>query len=119
MKNVLFPMIFSILLCSCNSSRCVIYNLQNYKDELGDNYIPIYDSTDAEWMKAKHILKDIVAPAKWGTEHHQLCGWDFRLYVLTTKKNHRKLQVALPTLWKPQDNNNHIHVDHLTKCNRR
>jgi len=100
MKKIFPPIVFTILLVGCNASRCVIYNLNDYKDELGNNYIPVYDPDDAEWIRAKHILKDIAAPAKWQTKKHQLCGLEYRLYVLTTKKNQKKIQKALPTFWK-------------------
>lgn len=97
----LFLFITVIWLCSCRPSRCLVYNLNDYKDEFGHNYIPRYDPSDAEWQRADYILREIVAPAKWRSKRHRICGLEYSLYVLTSERNHKKIQRALPTLWHP------------------
>lgn len=88
------------LLSSCQPSKCVIYDLNKYKSS-NIPYIPIYIQNNPEWINADHILKDIVAPANWGSKRHQYCGLEYKLYIRTTASNHKKISKALPTLWKP------------------
>jgi len=99
--HIAIYIIILLFASGCSTTKCVIYDLAKYKDNLGQAYVHIYDPTDSEWIKAEYIMKYIVAPAKWGTKRHQFCGLEYKLYICTTKKNHKKISQALPTLWEP------------------
>lgn len=99
-KNIAVLILLLFFVSSCCPTKCVIYDLTKYKVD-NTPYIPIYNPVDSEWIKAEHILKDIVAPAKWGSKRHQFCGLEYMLYIRTTYKNQKKISNALPTLWKP------------------
>ena len=87
---------------SCCPTKFVIYDLKQYKDN-GLVYIPIYNPNDPEWVKAEHILKDIAAPANWGTkkDQDQFAGFEYNLYIRTTEQNQQEIARTLPTLWAP------------------
>jgi hypothetical protein len=102
MKAILTLLVIMTLTAGCCTSEFVIYDLTKYKSA-GLPYIPIYDTSNAEWVRAEHILKDIAAPAKWGNKRNQFIGFGYWLYIRTSEKNQKKIAGTLPTLWKPQE----------------